>query len=123
MLAAIYYVNVPITSSTHMVMRATRNPAPLVMDIFAVSGWAVLALNLFGNYLSGSRYNLADSNHSADYDTGQHAAELGKKWNECQRDCDRRLQARPGSTSYLWARQRPLLRLALILATFSMIPP
>ncbi|WP_429634941.1 Ig-like domain-containing protein, partial [Tunturiibacter psychrotolerans] len=38
MLGAIYYVNVPATSATHMVTVQLTNPAPLVMHIFAASG-------------------------------------------------------------------------------------
>jgi len=38
LLSAVYYVNVPATSATHTVTLSLSNPAPLVMDVFAVSG-------------------------------------------------------------------------------------
>jgi hypothetical protein len=38
LLSAVYYVNVPATSATHTVTANLSNPAPLVMDVFAVSG-------------------------------------------------------------------------------------
>jgi len=38
MLGALYYTNLPATSSTHTVTVQLSNPAPLVMHIFAVSG-------------------------------------------------------------------------------------
>ncbi len=36
--SAIYYVNAPVTSATHTVTVNLSNPAPLVADVFAVSG-------------------------------------------------------------------------------------
>ncbi len=38
MLGAIYYVNVPVTSAAHTVTVHLTNPAPLVVEVFAVSG-------------------------------------------------------------------------------------
>jgi len=38
LLSAVYYVNSPITSSTHLVTVQLSNPAPLVFHVFAVSG-------------------------------------------------------------------------------------
>ena len=37
-LTAIYYVNAPVTSATHTVTVILTNPAPLVVNVFAVSG-------------------------------------------------------------------------------------
>jgi len=36
--SAIYYVNAPVTSTTHTLTVNLTNPAPLVVDVFAVSG-------------------------------------------------------------------------------------
>jgi hypothetical protein len=38
LLSGIYYINAPATSSAHTVTVKLTNPAPLVMDVFAVSG-------------------------------------------------------------------------------------
>jgi hypothetical protein len=38
LLSAIYYVNVPVTSATHTLTVILTNPAPLVVQVFAVSG-------------------------------------------------------------------------------------
>jgi hypothetical protein len=39
LLSAIYYVNVPATSATHTLTIHLSNPAPLVVHVFAASGW------------------------------------------------------------------------------------
>ena len=38
LLSAIYYVNAPVSSATHMLTVSLSNPAPLVVHVFAVSG-------------------------------------------------------------------------------------
>ena len=45
--SGIYYVDVPVTSSAHMVTVSLTNPAPLVMDVFAVSGTDVTAAPVY----------------------------------------------------------------------------
>jgi hypothetical protein len=41
LLSGIYYVNAPATSNVHTVTVRLINPAPLVMDVFAISGAAI----------------------------------------------------------------------------------
>ncbi len=46
-LSAIYYVNAPVTSATHTVTVNLTNPAPLVVDVFAVSNSDITAPPIF----------------------------------------------------------------------------
>ena len=126
MLAAIYYVNVPITSSTHTVTVQLTNPAPLVMDIFAVSGSDITGPPIYSAITSPAPGTTSPIVITAPITIPANTLLLSWAKNETSANATAidGYKLDPGSTSYLWAESETATsRLALILATFSMIPP
>ena len=108
LLSAIYYVNIPATSSAHTVSVQLTNPAPLVMDVFAVAGSDITSPPIYSAITDPGSGKTSPTVTTAPITVPANTLLLGWAKNETNGNATaiNGYTLNAGSTSYLWAESR-----------------
>ncbi len=108
LLSAIYYVNIPATSNAHTVSVQLTNPAPLVMDVFAIAGSDITSPPIYSAITDPGSGKTSPTVTTAPITVPANTLLLGWAKNETNGNATATngYTLDPGSTSYLWAESR-----------------